>query len=96
LFTKDGAIHTPIADCFLNGITRQTVIGLARAKGIEVVERRILPEELASFEECFICGTGAEVTPVAEIGPYNFAPGAISRALIEEYTKATQPRKAAA
>jgi branched-chain amino acid aminotransferase len=96
LFTKDGVIHTPIADCFLNGITRQTVIGLARAKGIEVVERRILPEELASFDECFLCGTGAEVTPVSEIGPYTFAPGAISRILIEEYSKAVQPQKAAA
>src|SRR5208282_864885 len=96
LFVKNGAIHTPIADCFLNGITRQTVIGLARAHGIEVVERRIQPEELEGFDECFICGTGAEVTPVSEIGPYKFTPGPISRKLIEDYTKATQPEKAAA
>ena len=54
LFTKDGEIHTPLADCFLNGITRQTVLGLAREKGIKINERRIMPEELASFEECFI------------------------------------------
>jgi branched-chain amino acid aminotransferase len=91
-FTKDGEIHTPIADCFLDGITRQTVIGLARARGIAVIERRIMPEELESFEECFICGTGAEVTPVSEIGPYRFTPGAISRALIEAYTQEVQPK----
>src|SRR5271157_1228177 len=91
LFTKDGAIHTPIADCFLNGITRQTVIGLAKARGIEVIERRIMPEELAGFEECFICGTGAEVTPVSEIGPYRFTPSAISRALIDDYSAEVRP-----
>ena len=85
-FTKDGAIHTPIADCFLNGITRQTVIALARSQGIEVHERRIMPEELSTFNECFICGTGAEVTPVSEIGPHKFTPGNLSRALIEGYT----------
>jgi len=85
-FTKDGAIHTPIADCFLDGITRRTVIGLAKARGIDVIERRIMPEELESLEECFICGTGAEVTPVSEIGPYKFAPGKISRTLIDDYT----------
>ena len=96
LFTKDGEIHTPIADCFLNGITRQTVIGLAKASGIIVNERRIMPEELADFDECFICGTGAEVTPVLEIGPYTFAPGAISRALIEAYSAEVQPKLALA
>ncbi len=85
-FTRDGSIHTPIADCFLDGITRQTVIGLARKRGIEVVERRIQPEEMATFNECFICGTGAEVTPVSEVGPYKFTPGNISRTLIEDYT----------
>jgi branched-chain amino acid aminotransferase len=95
-FVKDGAIHTPIADCFLNGITRQTIIGLAKTLGIEVNERRIMPEELASMKESFICGTGAEVTPVSEIGPYKFVPGAISRALIEAYSAAVLPAKAAA
>ncbi len=85
-FTKDGALHTPIADCFLDGITRRTVIDLARRRGIEVIERRIQPEELAAFNECFICGTGAEVTPVSEIGPYRFRPGNISRALLEDYS----------
>ena len=86
LFTKDGTIHTPIADCFLDGITRRTVIGLAKNRGIDVVERRIMPDEMADFNECFICGTGAEVTPVSEIGPYKFTPGNISRTLIEDYT----------
>ena len=85
-FTKDGAVHTPIADCFLDGITRRSVIDLARRRGIDVHERRIMPDELSSFNECFICGTGAEVTPVSEVGPYKFTPGNISRVLIEDYT----------
>jgi branched-chain amino acid aminotransferase len=91
-FIKDGKIHTPIADCFLNGITRQTVIDLARARQIEVVERRIMPEEMASFEECFVCGTAAEVTPVAEVGPYMFKPGKMSEMLIHDYAAAVSPR----
>lgn len=95
-FTVGGVIHTPIADCFLDGITRRTVIELARRRGIEVVERRILPDELDGFEECFICGTGAEVTPVSEIGPHRFTPGAISRQLIEDYAAEVQPKRKAA
>jgi branched-chain amino acid aminotransferase len=95
-FTKDGALHTPIADCFLNGITRQTVIGLAKRRGWEVVERRIMPDELGSFDECFICGTGAEVTPVSEIAQYRYTPGTISRTLIEDYSAEVQPRRIAA
>ncbi len=89
-FSRDGVLQTPIADCFLDGITRRTVIDLARRRGIEVVERRIMPEELARFDECFICGTGAEVTPVAEIGPYRFTPGTLSRAMIEDYAAAVR------
>ena len=96
LFTRAGRIETPIADCFLDGITRRTVIDLARRRGIEVVERRIMPEELPGFDECFICGTGAEVTPVSEIGPYKFTPGAISRQLIEDYAAEVQPKRKAA
>jgi len=84
-FTKDGAIHTPMADCFLDGITRRTVIDLAKRRGFEVIERRIMPDELPSFVECFITGSAAEVTPVAEIGPYRFTPGNISRTLMEDY-----------
>ena len=93
-FTRNGEIHTPIADCFLDGITRQTVIALAKARGIKVIERQILPEELADFEECFICGTGAEVTPVSVIGAHDFVPGAISRTLIEAYADEVQPKVA--
>jgi branched-chain amino acid aminotransferase len=95
-FSRDGALHTPIADCFLDGITRRTVIELARRRGFDVVERRIMPDELASFDECFICGTGAEVTPVSEIGPHRFTPGAIARALIEDYSAEVLPKKRAA
>ncbi|MFN4142602.1 branched-chain amino acid aminotransferase [Aestuariivirga sp.] len=95
-FTRDGAIHTPIADCFLNGITRQTVIALAKEQGLEVIERRIMPEELPSFNECFIVGSAAEVTPVAEIGPYRFTPANISRTLMDAYTNAVRPKSKAA
>jgi branched-chain amino acid aminotransferase len=95
-FTRDGALHTPIADCFLDGITRKTVIDLARRRGLEVIERRIMPDELDSFNECFICGTGAEVTPVSEIGPHRFKPGNISRTLIEDYTAEVNPKAKAA
>ncbi|MGI9351754.1 MAG: branched-chain amino acid aminotransferase [Rhizobiaceae bacterium] len=87
-FVKDGVIHTPTPDCFLNGITRQTVIELAKARQIEVVERTILPEEMADFEECFLTGTAAEVTPVSEIGEFSFTPGQISKFFMEDYDKA--------
>jgi branched-chain amino acid aminotransferase len=95
-FTAKGVIHTPIADCFLDGITRRTVIDLAKRRGIEVIERRIMPEELSGFEECFISGTGAEVTPVSEAGPYKFAPGAMSRAMIDDYSAEVRPKQKAA
>ena len=84
-FVRDGAVHTPTPDCFLNGITRQTVIGLLRDKGIEVVERRIMPDELESFEQCWLTGTAAEVTPVGEIGPYNFEVGALVQDVAKGY-----------
>jgi branched-chain amino acid aminotransferase len=95
-FARDGALHTPIADCFLDGITRKTVIDLAKRRGIEVVERRIVPEELDTFNESFICGTGAEVTPVSEIGPHRFTPGNISRMMVEDYTAEVNPKAKAA
>jgi len=95
-FIKDGVIHTPIADCFLDGITRRTVVDLARRRGFEVEERRILPAELESFNECFITGTAAEVTPVSEIGPYRFQPGNMTATLMEDYAAEVQPRAAAA
>jgi branched-chain amino acid aminotransferase len=72
---KDGKLHTPTPDCFLDGITRRTVIALAKKRGYEVIERTILPEELGSFSECFIVGTAAEVTPVSEIGQHPLHPG---------------------
>lgn len=81
----DGKIHTPTPDCFLNGITRRTVIGLAQKHGYEVIERHILPEELAKAQEVFLTGTAAEVTPVGEIGEYRFTPGAVTAALIADY-----------
>ena len=84
-FVRDGVLYTPTADIFLNGITRRTVIDLARERGIEVVERRIWPEELASFEQCFLTGSAAEVTFVSEIGPWSFTPGEMSRDLRSDY-----------
>ncbi len=89
-FTRDGALHTPIADCFLNGLTRQTVIALAKQHGMEVIESRIMPDDLPTFNECFIVGSAAEVTPVAEIGPHIFKPGNMSRTLMDAYTNAVR------
>ncbi len=94
-FVKDGALHTPTPDCFLDGITRRTVIDLAKRRGYEVIERTIMPEEMATFEQCFLTGTAAEVTPVSEIGPYKFTPGEISKTLMEDYSAAVHPRQAA-
>ena len=87
---QDGVLHTPTPDCFLNGITRRTVIELARARGYEVVERTILPEELARTQEVFLTGTAVEVTPVAEIDEYRFTPGEITRDLMAAYDELVQ------
>ena len=84
-FVKDGEVHTPIPDAILNGITRQTVIGMLRDKGINVIERRIQLEELANFEQCWLTGTAAEVTPVGQIGEYTFEVGDITRSIAEDY-----------
>jgi branched-chain amino acid aminotransferase len=86
-FVRDGALHTPAPDCFLNGLTRQTAIKLARARQIEVVERAIFPDELPTFSECFITGSAAEITPVAEIGEHRYKPGFITEALADDYTR---------
>jgi branched-chain amino acid aminotransferase len=86
-FVKNGEVHTPLADCFLNGITRQTVIGMLKEQGIRVHERHILPEELEGFEQCWLTGTAAEVTPVGQIGDYNFEVGTIARAISDSYEK---------
>jgi len=92
-FVKDGIIHTPTPDCFLDGITRRTVIDLAKRRGYEVIERTIMPEEMAEFEQAFLTGTAAEVTPVSEIGPYTFKVGEIAKNLMEDYSAFVQPAK---
>ena len=95
-FIKDGRIHTPIADCFLDGITRRSAIMLAKRRGIEVIERRILPSELDGFSECFITGTAAEITAVSEIAHWRFTPSAITLQLADDYTAEVQPKGNAA
>tara|TARA_R110002072_G_scaffold84937_4_gene192340 strand:+ start:2302 stop:3219 length:918 start_codon:yes stop_codon:yes gene_type:complete len=86
-FVKDGEVHTPDPDCFLNGITRQTVVGMLSDKGIKVHERHIMPEELEGFEQCWLTGTAAEVTPVGQIGEHTFEVGALTRDIAESYEK---------
>ncbi len=86
-FVKDGEVHTPKADCFLNGLTRQTVIGMLKDMQIKVHERHIMPEELESFEQCWLTGTAAEVTPVGQIGDYNFEVGDLTKRVSMEYEK---------
>jgi branched-chain amino acid aminotransferase len=95
-FIKDAVLHTPTPDCFLDGITRRTVIGLAKKRGMQVVERTILPGELGTFSECFIVGTAAEVTPVSEIAEHKYKPGRICETLINDYTAAVQRKQHAA
>jgi branched-chain amino acid aminotransferase len=98
-FIKDDVLHTPVPDAFLDGITRQTVMSLARARSLEVVERVIMPDELAGFEACFLTGSAAEVAPVQQIGSYHFSSAPITRQLSDDYAalvrqhvaKVTQP-----
>lgn len=86
-FVKDGEVHTPLPDCFLNGLTRQTVIGMLRDRQVKVHERHIEPSELEGFEQCWLTGTAAEVTPVGQIGDYNFEVGALTREIASGYEK---------
>ena len=86
-FVKDGEVHTPKPDCFLNGITRQTVIGMLEERNIKVNVRHIMPDELEGFEQCWLTGTAAEVTPVGQIGDYTFEVGALARDIAENYEK---------
>ncbi|MEO1307045.1 MAG: branched-chain amino acid aminotransferase, partial [Pseudomonadota bacterium] len=86
-FVKDGEVHTPTPDCFLNGITRQTVIGLLKDRQIKVVERHIDPGEMEDFQQCWLTGTAAEVTPVGQIGDYSFEVGALTRDISDAYEK---------
>ena len=89
-FPRDGITHTPLADCSLDGITRRTVIDLAKARGIEVIERHIQPEELANTQEVFLTGTAAEVTPVGQIGDHTFTPGRVCETLVKDYDAAVR------
>jgi branched-chain amino acid aminotransferase len=84
-FIQDDVLHTPVPDVFLDGITRQTVISLARARSLKVVERVIMPEEIFGFEACFLTGSAAEVAPVQQIGPFRFEPSPITRQLMDDY-----------
>ena len=93
---RDGVIHTPKPDCFLDGITRRSVIGLAQKMGFEVVERHIPGEELGSFSEVFVTGTAAEVTPVGEIGEHRFTPGNITFSLMDDFSKMVRRQLVAA
>ncbi len=86
-FVTNGELHTPIADCFLDGITRRTVIDLAKKRGIKVVERHIKLEELSDMQEVFLTGTAAEITPVSQVGDYKFTVGAVTKQLMEDYHK---------
>jgi branched-chain amino acid aminotransferase len=95
-FVKGDEIHTPTPDCFLDGITRRTLIDLAKRNGYKVVERHMQPEELANFDECYLTGTAAEVTPVSEIGEYRFTPGRACQTLIAAYSAEVMPKQAAA
>ena len=94
---KDGVVHTPTPDCFLNGLTRQTVMSLARTRGIKVVERAMFPEELAGADEIFITGSAAEVTAIGQIDQLRFQVGPITRLLRDDYEKLVRrPRESAA
>ena len=86
-FVKEGEVHTPKPDCFLNGLTRQTVIEMLEKKNVVVHERHIMPTELESFEQCWLTGTAAEITPVGKIGDYSFEVGALTRDISETYEK---------
>lgn len=86
-FVKDGEVHTPLADAFLNGITRQTVIGMLKDMGVKVHERHILPAELEGFQQCWLTGTAAEVTPVGQIGDYHFEVGDLTKRVASDYEK---------
>jgi branched-chain amino acid aminotransferase len=95
-FVKGNEITTPLPDCFLNGITRQTVIELAKQNGYKVTERHMMPNELANYDECFLTGTAAEITPVSLVGEYSFKPGKACETLLKAFNAAVTPKKVAA
>ena len=82
---KEGELHTPIPDSFLDGITRRSIIEIAKSKNIKIIERKIKPDELANFTGCFLTGTAAEVTPVSQIDKYNFIVCDVIKDLSESY-----------
>jgi branched-chain amino acid aminotransferase len=86
-FVKDGEVHTPKPDCFLNGLTRQTVVQMLKDMQIKVYERHIMPEELSSFEQCWLTGSAAEVTPVGQIGDFTFTVGDLTKRVVAEYDR---------
>lgn len=93
-FVKDGALHTPTPDCFLDGITRRTVMRLARERGLEVIERSIWPEEMEGFEQAFLTGSAAEVSPISKIGPWRFEVGAIAKQMMADYAAHARGQRA--
>ncbi|HJM51167.1 MAG TPA: branched-chain amino acid aminotransferase [Alphaproteobacteria bacterium] len=95
-FGKNGVLHTPTPDCFLDGLTRRSVIDLARARGIKIVERAIMPEEMAGSDEIFVTGTAAEVTPVSQIDDMSFSVGPIARQMMDDYEALVHRRAVAA
>lgn len=94
-FVRDGVLHTPTPDCFLDGLTRQTVIAQARQRGIEVIERAIFPNELATFSEAFLTGSAAEITPIREIAGLAFKPGAMCEQAMSDYAALTRRKNTA-
>ena len=95
-FIKGDEITTPLPDCFLNGITRQTVIELAKQNGYKVTERHMMPDELKNYDECFLTGTAAEITPVSLVGEFSFKPGKACETLLKAFNAAVTPKKVAA
>ena len=89
-FVKGGELHTPTPTCFLDGITRRTVMGLARDMGMTIHERTITPDELVEMDEVFLTGTAAEVTPVGKIDDLTFTPGDVTHKLMDAYTALVQ------
>jgi branched-chain amino acid aminotransferase len=93
----NGELHTPKPDCFLDGITRKVVIGLAKARQIKVVERAIMPSELTQTQEVFVTGSAAEVTPVTQIGEHKYPVGPLTKTLMEDFDRLVRsPDKASA
>ncbi len=86
-FVKNGEVHTPLPDCFLNGITRQTVLELLKKRNIKVHERHIMPSEMEDFEQCWLTGTAAEVEPVGQIREYNFEVGELAKQMVADYSQ---------